>query len=356
MRCSKLVMCALSSTQALDEALVRSVQCSKQARKALARGDVPVAWLDVTAADDAVAERLAPLLAGPARCAHDDDAFEAHNARTKREFVELFAGDGLDPANNELAPATAVAVARGLNLNAADAFCDLGCSAGALTMAVAVATDARLAHGVELSPRGTERALLAKERTGDGQHVKLSMLDAMVSLAWPEGYAGHTFVGSEADVPRNALAQDLVFETKDGFMTAGAVSDSEWQGLTRALGHPEWLDDDRFKTAGGRVAYAKERLDQTADVLVTRTTEEWLERLDAEQVPCAPILPLSKILEHPQIEATGVVVETDHPVAGRIRQARAAARFDKTPTTLDRPAPTLGEHTDEILAELGLAR
>ena len=125
MRCSKLVMCALSSTQALDEALVRSVQCSKQARKALARGDVPVSWLDVTAADDAVAERLAPLLAGPARCAHDDDAFEAHNARTKREFVELFAGDGLDPANNELAPATAVAVARGLNLNAADAFCDL---------------------------------------------------------------------------------------------------------------------------------------------------------------------------------------------------------------------------------------
>ena len=62
MRCSKLVMCALSSTQALDEALVRSVQCSKQARKALARGDVPVAWLDVTAADDAVAERLAPRL------------------------------------------------------------------------------------------------------------------------------------------------------------------------------------------------------------------------------------------------------------------------------------------------------
>ena len=99
-------------------------------------------------------------------------------------------------------------------------------------------------------------ALLAKERTGAGQHVRLSMLDAMISLAWPEGYAGPTFVGREADVPRNALAQDLVFETKDGFMTAGAVSDSEWHGLTRALDHPEWLDDDRFKTAGGRVAYA----------------------------------------------------------------------------------------------------
>jgi crotonobetainyl-CoA:carnitine CoA-transferase CaiB-like acyl-CoA transferase len=199
-------------------------------------------------------------------------------------------------------------------------------------------------------------ALLSRERTGQGQHVRLSMLDAMIALAWPEGYAGHTFVGSEADVPRNALAQDLVFETKDGFITAGAVSDSEWHGLTRALNHPEWLDDERFRTAGGRVAYAKERLDQTAEVLKGRTTAEWMESLDAEQVPCAPILPLSEVLRHPQVEAADLLFETDHPVAGRIRQARAAARFDATPTTLDRPAPTHGQHTQEILREIGIDR
>lgn len=199
-------------------------------------------------------------------------------------------------------------------------------------------------------------ALLARERTGEGQHVTLSMLDATIALAWPEGYAGHTFVGDEVEVPRNALAQDLVFETKDGYMTAGAVSDSEWLGLTRALDHPEWLDDERFKTAGGRVAYAKERLDQTADVLVTRTTAEWMERLDAEQVPCAPILPLSEVIRHPQIVESELLVESDHPVAGRIRQPRAAARFEKTPTRLDRPAPTHGQHTEEILRELGFER
>lgn len=197
-------------------------------------------------------------------------------------------------------------------------------------------------------------ALLARERTGEGQHVRLSMIDAMIALAWPEGFAGQTFVGDEVDVPRNALAQDLVYETADGWMTAGAVSDSEWQGLARALDHPEWLEDERFKTAGGRVAYAKERLDQTADVLKTETTETWLARLDAEQVPCAPILPLREVIRHPQIKANELIIETDHPVAGRIRQARAAARFDKTPTTLERPAPTKGQHTDEILAELGL--
>ena len=199
-------------------------------------------------------------------------------------------------------------------------------------------------------------ALLARERTGEGQHVKLAMIDAMVALAWPEGFAGHTFVGEEADLPRNALAQDLVFETANGWMTAGAVSDSEWQGLTRALNRPEWLEDERFKTAGGRVAYAKERLDQTAEVLKTKTTEDWLALLDAEQVPCAPILPLREVIRHPQIEENDLIVESEHPYAGRIRQPRAAARFDRTPTTLDRPAPKHGEHTTEILAELGLEK
>lgn len=199
-------------------------------------------------------------------------------------------------------------------------------------------------------------ALLARARTGEGQHVRLSMLDAMIALAWPEGYAGHTFVGEETDLPRNALAQDLVFETKDGYITTGAVSDSEWQGLTRALGHPEWLEDERFETAGGRVAYAKERLDQTAEVLRSRPTAEWLERLDAEQVPCAPILPLREVIRHPQVVASELLFENEHPVAGTIREPRAAARFDGTPTHFGRPAPTLGQHTDEILAELGLER
>jgi crotonobetainyl-CoA:carnitine CoA-transferase CaiB-like acyl-CoA transferase len=197
-------------------------------------------------------------------------------------------------------------------------------------------------------------ALLARERTGMGQHVRLAMLDAMISLAWAEGMAGQTFVGHEAEIPSNALAQDLVFETADGWMTAGAVSDSEWQGLARALDHPEWLDDERFRNPAGRVAYAKERLDQTASVLKTRTTEEWLACLDAEQVPCAPILALGELAGHPQIQANGLLVESDHPVAGRIRQPRPAALFDQTPASIRRPAPSLGEHTAEVCAELGL--
>ena len=214
MRASKLVMCALSSTQALDEALVRSVQCSKQARKALARGDVPVSWLDVTAADDAVAERLAPLLAGPARCAHDDDAFGRTTPGRSGSSSSSSRATASDPANNELAPATAVAVARGLDLNAADAFCDLGCSAGALTMAVAVATEARLAHGVELSPRGTERALLAKERCGDDrlEFFQGDLRDGVDHAAYDVFYCGIRGIASRprvlGDLLETLRAQD----------------------------------------------------------------------------------------------------------------------------------------------------
>jgi crotonobetainyl-CoA:carnitine CoA-transferase CaiB-like acyl-CoA transferase len=198
-------------------------------------------------------------------------------------------------------------------------------------------------------------ALLARERSGVGQHIRLAMLDAMVALAWPEGMAGQTFVGEESDAPRAALAQDLVFETADGYMTAGAVSDAEWQGLATALEHPEWLDDDRFKTPALRVGYAKERLEQTADVLRTRPTAEWLDKLDDHEVPCAPILPLAEVIRHPQIQANELIVESDHPHAGRLRQPRPAARFSGTCTGLARGAPLLGEHGDEVCRELGLS-
>lgn len=207
MRCL-LAMSALSHSLTLDDRLVWGVQCSKQARKAITRGDVPVTWLDVTDDDTTfAAQRLEPLLAGPARCAHDDDAFAAYNARTKQEFVELFATDRLDPANNELAPATAVAIARGLRLGAADAFCDLGCSAGALTMAVAVATSARLAHGIELSRRGTERALIAKERRGEDRvaFFQGDLRDGVDHAAYDVLYCGIRGVASRPRVLADLL-------------------------------------------------------------------------------------------------------------------------------------------------------
>ncbi|MSQ47603.1 MAG: CoA transferase [Deltaproteobacteria bacterium] len=197
-------------------------------------------------------------------------------------------------------------------------------------------------------------ALLARERTGEGQHVRLAMLDAVVAFLWPEAMATHTFVSTK-DVVVRPQVRDLVFETADGYITVGVVSDAEWLGLTKALEHPEWLEDARFKTPAGRVKYADARLEMTAEVLTTRTSTEWLARLDAEQVPCAPILRREDLFTDPQIAANHLIVESEHPSVGRMRQPRPAARFEKTPAELRSPAPLLGEHTQAVLAELGIS-
>jgi crotonobetainyl-CoA:carnitine CoA-transferase CaiB-like acyl-CoA transferase len=197
-------------------------------------------------------------------------------------------------------------------------------------------------------------ALLARERTGNGQHVRLAMLDAVVSFIWPEAMAAYTFIGPEKAVTRPANVRDLVFETTDGYITCGAVSDAEWEGLCRALERPVWRDDPRFNTPAGRVKFADLRLELMAEVLRTRSSEEWLARLDREQVPCAPIQTREDLLRDPQVAANELIVESTHPHAGAMRQPRPAARFEGTPAELRSFAPMLGEHTDAILDELGV--
>ena len=133
------------------------------------------------------------------------------------------------------------------------------------------------------------------------------------------------------------------------------MSNKEWRGMCTALGHPEWLEDPRFLTVNDRAVNATERLTLTGEVLATNTSAYWLERLDAEGVPSAPVLSREDVITHPQIQANDLIHEYEHPIAGRIRQPRPAARFDQTPSGIQRPAPGLGEHSAEILAELGYA-
>jgi crotonobetainyl-CoA:carnitine CoA-transferase CaiB-like acyl-CoA transferase len=196
-------------------------------------------------------------------------------------------------------------------------------------------------------------ALLARERTGEGQHVRLSMLEAVVAFLWSSDMGGQTFVGDEPARQEPASALDLIYQTADGYMTAAALTDRQWAGLARAVGHPEWLEDERFKTPALRQYNIDARLQLIQDALLSRSTAEWLEHLTAAQVPCGPVLTRNQVIRHPQVEALGLVVETEHERAGRLRQARAAARFSRTPTGIRSGAPALGEHTDEILADLG---
>ncbi|HEX2466184.1 MAG TPA: CoA transferase [Thermoanaerobaculia bacterium] len=198
-------------------------------------------------------------------------------------------------------------------------------------------------------------ALLERERSGQGQHIQLAMLDATVSFAWPEGMVTHTFIGDGVAEPKPGSTADLVYETADGYITASTMSDVEWKGMARATGHLEWLDDPRYSTPGGRVANSDSRLRLVGEVLRERTSAEWLAALEAEDVPCAPILSREQLIADPQVAENELLIEEEHPLAGRIRYARPAARFERTPVELRRPAPALGQHNREILGEIGFS-
>jgi crotonobetainyl-CoA:carnitine CoA-transferase CaiB-like acyl-CoA transferase len=195
--------------------------------------------------------------------------------------------------------------------------------------------------------------LLARERTGEGQHVRLSMLEAVLAFLWPSDMAGQTFVGDEPARQEAASTTDLIYQTADGYITAAAVTNRQWEGLIRALEQPQWLEDERFRTPALRQENVEARLQLTQDVLIGRPSAEWLERLTRADVPCAPVLTRSEVIRHPHVQAMGIVEEVEHPKAGRLRQARNAARFSETPAAIRLPAPALGEHTGEVLAELG---
>ena len=198
-------------------------------------------------------------------------------------------------------------------------------------------------------------ALFRRERSGEGQHVKLAMLDTMVAYLWPEGMARYTFADRAPEPSRGEASPDLIYRTQDGYITAGAISDKEWRGMCRALDRPQWINDERFRTANARVVNGKLRRELTAEVLLTGSSVDWLERLDDEGVPSAPVLGRHEVLDHPQIQANELIVEEVHPVAGPIRQARPAARFDRTPARIRGPAPELGSDTVAILGELGVS-
>ena len=199
-------------------------------------------------------------------------------------------------------------------------------------------------------------ALFARERTGQAQHVRLSMLDAILAFLWASDMGGQTFVDKPVSNQRAASFIDLIYETKDGHMTVSTMTDKEWAALSRAFERPDMLEDERFKTPALRDRNINERLAFVQDILSTRTTADWLARLEAEGVPCAPALTRAEVVEHTQVSASETLIDFDHPSAGRLRQTRTAARFEGTPATVTRGAPHLGEHTDELLAELGLSQ
>jgi len=207
--------------------------------------------------------------------------------------------------------------------------------------------------GIQASQAVTA-ALFHRERTGEGQHIRLSMLDTIISFLWGSDMGAHTFVGEELKVETAQSFIDLIYEVKDGYVSVAVMQNKQWQAFCKAVGREALLEDERFATPTLREVNKDARLQEIQDSVIDFEVDEILKLLDDAGVPCAPVLTRTQMRQHPQVIANEILVETDHPHVGRLRQARAPATFSKTPTAIARGAPTLGEHTDEILKEFGI--
>jgi crotonobetainyl-CoA:carnitine CoA-transferase CaiB-like acyl-CoA transferase len=195
-------------------------------------------------------------------------------------------------------------------------------------------------------------ALLARERGAGGQHVRLAMLDASVSFLWIDGMQDRAWVGSEP--PTGRARRPKVRAARDGHVSFTANSDAEFAALCAALGQPHLAADPRFASIEARTRHAEaleEELDRWAAGLAS---DVLLERLAAHDVPAVRANRLEDLLGDAQLAANELVHEVEEPGAGRLRLPRHAARFGATPARAPARAPALGEHTDAVLAELGL--
>jgi crotonobetainyl-CoA:carnitine CoA-transferase CaiB-like acyl-CoA transferase len=165
--------------------------------------------------------------------------------------------------------------------------------------------------------------------------------------------SGLTFAEKEADHKKSFSSIDLIYESSDGYITMSTVSDKEWAGFCNAVGRTELVSDERFATALARRQNMAARREIAGAEIAKRSTQELLQILDAQDVPCAPILSRQELLGHPQILEGGTVSRQQVEGFGEVRQAFPAARFQLTDSTLRMPAPKLGQHSLEILAALG---
>jgi crotonobetainyl-CoA:carnitine CoA-transferase CaiB-like acyl-CoA transferase len=208
-----------------------------------------------------------------------------------------------------------------------------------------------------LTVAGAVSSALYARATGKarGQHLEVPMIDTTLYFLWPDTFMAHTMYGD--DVAPGALLYDIyrLQQTADGHIVYFSASDKEFAGLARALGHPEWAEDERFATPESR--FAPENFETLGGILhnafLQFTSAEIMERLHENEVRGAPVLGLEEVFDDPQVQHRGAIIEREHPVIGRYRTPRQGARFGRDETTTPSPAPGHGEHSDELLAELG---
>ncbi len=204
---------------------------------------------------------------------------------------------------------------------------------------------------------GVLAALNHRTSTGRGQMVDVSLFESQIGIllnAFSSWYNGGMSLGRTGnDHPSSAPYG--VFPVDDGHILIAVFSDREFGRLARALGHEEWVTDERFAKNGSRVAHREELRALVTEALRGRTKMEWVEYLNTAIVSCGPINEIADLAEDPHIQARGTLVPMEHPHNGRIITPASPMRFSENATVYRLPPPSLGEQTDEVLREwLGL--
>ena len=200
-------------------------------------------------------------------------------------------------------------------------------------------------------------ALFARERGHGGQHLRLSMLDAVVSFLWADAAGNEVLVDADRTQPSSFVASFRPLRFLDGWGIATPTSDTDFAGLCRAFG-VDGYDDPRVATIGERVQHrdlTRTLVERCYAVARELSTREAMARLEAERGPCGVVLSPAELVADPHARAIGLFEDSRHPTAGRLRQPRHPTQFATSPARLGGPAPTLGEHTDQIVADLGWA-
>ncbi len=187
-----------------------------------------------------------------------------------------------------------------------------------------------------------------------GQHIELAMIDTAIAFLWPDSAMDAALLDDDVTRQPTLASNYAVTRLADGFASAGAVTDSEFAGLCATYGVPEMAQDPRFVDTLSRMANANAMVAELAEAAAGCSIDDFVVRSQEHDVPASKINTLDDLPSDPQVVNNEVFVERDHPLAGRIREPRPAARLHGTPQQVGRVAPGHGEHTLEIIAELGL--
>jgi len=203
---------------------------------------------------------------------------------------------------------------------------------------------------------GILAALRERDRSGQGQWVDISLLDGSVS--WLT-YVASGYFATGTRPPRYGSAHPTIapyqgFATKDGDLMLAVGNDAIWRRFASVAGLADLLEDPRFTTNPLRVEHRDELLPLVADAMAARTSVEWVEVLDAAGVPVGPIQTVDEVVTDPQVLARGMIGEVKHPTAGTVRTIGCPVRLTATPPQVRTAPPLLGQHTDDVLAELGV--